>query len=97
MTVIVSVFGFGCSYIIRTENKIQELQQDLLIAKANEEQSKIEIENNKKIIMSLNKQLQMKNEKKKKKNKQIKQSKDDISKLTTEQQIITINNIFDNL
>ena len=95
--VVISFITISYVYVIKSERKIKELQQENLIYKANEEQTKIELENNKNIILSLNKQIKKTKEIEIKKQQQLKQESEQIAKLSTQEQIETINVIFENL
>ena len=86
----------GFTYIVKTEKKISNLQNELLISKANEEQQKIEIKNNQAIIVSLDKKLKHQQAIEKQKQEKIKEMAKKISTMSIKEKINTINNVFNN-
>lgn len=88
------LFICGLTYIVETERKMSNLRNELLISKANEEQQKIEINNNKVIITSLNKQITKMNAIEKQKQEKIKETAEKISAMSAQEKINVINNVF---
>lgn len=92
-----SLFAISGIYIIKSERKIKELQQENIIYKTNIKQAKLELKNNKKLIkFSSIKDKKIQKIELKKQNKLNKES-DKIKSFSTRKQVKIINSIFNNL
>ena len=97
---IILIFGLlaiSSIYIIKTERKIKELQQENLIYKTNIEQAKLELKNNKKIIQFLSQKNKKIQKIELKKQNELNQENKKIKSLPTKKQAKIINVIFNNL
>ena len=94
---IFSLLAISSIYIIKTERKIKELQQENLIYKTNIEQAKLELKNNKKIIQFLSQKNKKIQKIELKKQNELNQENKKIKSLPTKKQAKIINVIFNNL
>ena len=87
----------GLAYVVTTERTISNLRNELFTSKANEEQQKIELKNNKAIIVAFDKTIKQQQATEKQKQEKIKETAEKIATMTVQEKINTINNIFNNL
>ena len=94
ITTIIGILITSFIYVIKSERKIKTLQQENLVYKINEEQSKIELKNNKILIEKLKKQMVQQEELSELQQIEIKKTNKEIQNMSSKERINVINSIF---
>lgn len=81
-------------YVIRSERRLKELQQQNLIYQANEKQYKRELENSNAMIQALNSQLNNQKRLVQEKEDSLRKAREEVKSLTIQEQINIINSVF---